>query len=101
MRPAARKNADAKAIAGPAAERQRGLIPDRNLAQDAVELDACARAFEARAPAVDIVVLLLFQVGAAFPSVCQQFLRMAACAVVLPACILRVMEALYVLRALA
>lgn len=83
------KNADDKAVAGTVAwsmrdnlrekshPTQRGFVPGRSLTRNAVELDAYARTVAAKAEPDDFAVLLFFDVEAAFPSACSQFLRMA------------------------
>lgn len=89
IRPLASKNADAKAIAGSVARAmrdnlsreshpaQRGFVPGRGLSKSAIELDAYARALAAKAPPDDVVVLLLLDIEAAFPSMRRQYMRMA------------------------
>lgn len=98
-RPLALKNADARAVAGMVALSMRDNPPEKgHLARRGfVPGRAAPRGTQSRSMPTrdDFTTLVFFDVDAAFPPVCRQFLRMATCAVALPGGALWGMEALY------
>lgn len=64
---------------------QHGSAPGGQLARKALEFDSCAHALASKATQDDPAVMLLFDVEAALPSVCLQFMRIKSRAVALPA----------------
>lgn len=106
LRPLLLKNTDSKIVAGTLARgmrpilskavhpTQRGFVADRDLVRNIAELDTYARALHTTVMSDDLLVLLLCDMAAAFPSVSRRWLRAVLERLGVPRPAIRVIEAL-------